>query len=230
MTKHRYSNDETPISCTPEGEDYFKKQAEQLFRRVNEGQLRELDIEVPAHVAEGIQPSESGSDLVVKPVTFASETEVEVMTLNFEPGLIVKPVDIRQDPYSSYEAIYDRVTLEEIPSEKNLSTTEIMTKLGDKFHGTHQIPEITSSFEELYENAAQDMAGHILTSAMSNLPDSRWSAPVGSVEAPILEEDEFQSRYGLVQHSIDHHWQQIQDLLSDDHQAGQHEGGQGRQE
>merc|ERR1712241_765696 len=85
VNSNRYSTEDSNISCTPEGENYFKRQTEALFKKVNEGDIDDLDIEVPAHVAYGIQPSESGSDLVVKPVTFATESEVEIMNLNFQP-------------------------------------------------------------------------------------------------------------------------------------------------
>jgi hypothetical protein len=214
IVKTSQTEESTTISCTPEGESYFKKQAEALFDRVNKGDFDDLDVEITNYELE---PSSSASDLVVKPLFHTASTEVEVMDLTFEPGLIVKPIElsVRPDPFSSYEAIYDKVSLEETSPDQPLTTAEILSKLGDKFHGTHQFPDKTASFEELYQD------NKTITIVDSVEQSRRWTAPENTVEPPILEQEEFDSRFGAVQGKIDHHWDQIEVLMNVERQCGE---------
>jgi len=41
-----------------------------------------------------------------------------------------------------------------------------MSSLGDRFQGTHEVPEFVSSFEDLYQRSAEGIADDITLSAL----------------------------------------------------------------
>jgi len=138
----------------------------------------------------------------------------------------VKPIDlkIRRVPVSSYEQIYDTVSIEDIAANSKMSAAEIMSSLGDRFQGTHEMPEFVSSFEDLYQRSAEGMADEIVNSALkatTELPGERWSAPAGAIEPPILEASEFSIRFDPLQDKIENHWEEIEIMMSTETLTGQ---------
>ena len=93
---------------------------------------------------------------------------------------------------------------------KKVSAEQILTSLEGKFQGTRDIPEYFSSFEELYSKSGE---GNV-TATGTEEPPERWSAPVGSVEAPILDDEEFSVRFGPVRDQIEQHWSEMEVLMS----------------
>ena len=49
----------------------------------------------------------------------------------------------------------------------------------------------------------------------------RWSAPAGTVEPPILDDQEFSNRLQPLQAKIDHHWDEMEILMSTETLTGE---------
>jgi len=212
------------ISSTPEGEKYFMKREESFISKVEKGEVENLAVEIADYYS--VDTESSDIQLCVKPISSTPETEIEIRDFRSESNLTVKPVDlvVRRIPVSSYEQIYDTVSIEDIAGHSRMSAAEIMSSLGDRFQGTHEIPEFVSSFEDLYQRSAEGMADDIVNSALkatSELPGERWSAPAGAIEPPILEANEFSSRFDPLQHKIENHWEEIEIMMSTETLIGQ---------
>ena len=205
---------EGKISTTPEAEAYFMKREQSFINKVYTGEVHNLAVNVSNFNA--LDTSMSESDLTVKPVAATCpEMEIEVSSLNTSRSeLTVKPMKSR-GLMSSYEAIYDRVSIEDLDHipDQMMTTSDLLDNLGDRFEGTRMVPEHASSFEDLYERSADNMAGDILSSALDTLEPARWSAPAGSIEPPILEAEEFSIRFDPVAERIQGHWQELEILL-----------------
>jgi hypothetical protein len=198
--KKRGKNEEEPciISSTPEAESYFQQQAEILYEKAASGFL---DIDV---VPERRKTSDV---LTVK--TSAPEAHFDVADLSAEPSLAVKPLRTTKGvPLSSFEALYDRTQVEDVPGDLTLGAGELFP--GDKFHGTRQEFEPgTSSFENIYHEPL-----YVGIQSDHMLPDVRWSAPADTIEPPVILKEEFDQRYGAVQERIEEHFSEISELVS----------------
>jgi len=215
--------EENKISSTPEGESYFMKREQSFISKVEKGQMEQLAVEISDYYS---LDEASNDKLCVKPIESTPETEIEIRDLPSASNLTVKPVETlaRRIPVSSYEQIYDTVSIEDIAGHSRMSAAEIMSSLGDRFQGTHEVPEFVSSFEDLYQRSAEGMADDITLSALkatAELPGERWSAPAGAIEPPILEANEFSSRIAPLQNKIENHWDQIEILMSTETLVGQ---------
>ena len=228
MRNRRLSNvsveEANKISSTPEGEKYFLKREESFISNVEKGEVENLAVEIADYYS--VDTESSDIQLFVKPISSTPETEIEIRDFRSESNLTVKPVDlvVRRIPVSSYKQIYDTVSIEDIAGHSRMSAAEIMSSLGDRFQGTHEIPEFVSSFEDLYQRSAEGMADDIVNSALkatSELPGERWSAPAGAIEPPILEANEFSSRFDPLQHKIENHWEEIEIMMSTETLIGQ---------
>ena len=215
--------EENKISSTPEGENYFMKREHSFISKVEKGEMAQLAVEISDYYS-----LEEASDdkLCVKPIESTPEAEIEIRDLPLQSNLTVKPVETlaRRIPVSSYEQIYDTVSIEDIAGHSRMSAAEIMSSLGDRFQGTHEVPEFVSSFEDLYQRSAEGMADDVVLSALkatAELPGERWSAPAGAIEPPILEASEFSSRITPLQNKIENHWDQIEILMSTETLVGQ---------
>ena len=198
------------ISTTPEGEKYFMKREESFVSKVSKGELSSLAVEISDFCS--LQSSASDHSLSVKPMKFSPEKEIVVDDLGSQSSLTVKPLERSNTSLqcSSYEHIYDSVELEEAEDQdKQISGEELLASLEGKFEGTKEIPEYFSSFEELYSKSAEE---HVPSTIDESLV--RWSAPVGSVEAPILDDEEFSTRFGPIREQIEHHWSEMEVLMS----------------
>ena len=198
------------ISTTPEGEKYFMKREESFVTKVAAGELASLAVEISDFC--NLQHSPSDQSLSVKPMEFSPETEIVVADLGSQSNLTVKPVEKSKSSVqcSSYEQIYEAIQLEDpadLEKKQQVSAEEILASLEGKFEGPRDVPEYFSSFEELYSKSG---AGPAPTSE----PVERWSAPGGSLEAPILEEEEFSSRFGPISEQISQHWTDMEVLMS----------------
>ena len=186
-------------------------------------------------------------ELCVKPVLTGPEVEIEIThtddLTDKVSGLLVKPVaKPATGLLSSYESIYDRLLFEEEeegvqpPAGENteaaavvrrhIPTTAASLVLGDHFVGAQrQLPDWAgSSFEELFERSAGDLADSILaaaTLAVAAEPFERWSAPPGVLEPPMLEAGEFCVRFDPVQERIEGHWQELEILMMEEDQKGE---------
>ena len=204
------------ISTTPEAEAYFMQREQSFINKVYTGEVHNLAVNVSNFYA--LDTSMSESDLTVKPVANANpEMEMEISSIEtLSSVLTVKPMEESKGLMSSYEAIYDRISIEDLDHipDQIMSTSDLLDNLGDRFEGTRcPVPDHASSFEDLYERSADNMAGDILNSAFDNMEPARWSAPAGSVEAPILEAEEFSIRFDPVAERIQGHWQELEILL-----------------
>lgn len=207
---------EDNISTTPEAEAYFMQREQSFINKVYTGEVHNLAVNVSNFYA--LDTSMSESDLTVKPVVNANpEMEMEISSLETSSSeLTVKPMEESKGLISSYEAIYDRISIEDLDHipDQRMSTSDLLDNLGDRFEGTRfPVPDHASSFEDLYERSADNMAGDILNSALDTMEPARWSAPAGSVEAPILEAEEFSIRFDPVAERIQGHWQELEILL-----------------
>ena len=193
------------ISTTPEGEKYFMKREESFVTKVAAGELASLAVEISDFC--NLQHSPSDQSLRVKPMEFSPETEIVVADLGSQSNLTVKPLEKSRSSVqcSSYEQIYQ---LEDPPGteKQQVSAEEILASLEGKLEGPRDVPEYFSSFEELCSKSG---AGPAATE-----PVERWSAPVGSLEAPIMDEEEFSSRFGPVSEQISQHWSDMEGLMS----------------
>ena len=216
--------DGNKISSTPEGENYFMKREESFISKVEKGEVDNLAVEISDYYS--LDTESTDITLCVKPIESTPETEIEIRDFRSESNLTVKPIEqvVRRIPVSSYEQIYDTVSIEDIAAHSRMSASEIMSSLGDRFQGTHEIPEFISSFEDLYQRSASGMADDIVTSALkatTELPGERWSAPAGAIEPPILEANEFSNRFDPLQHKIENHWEAIEIMMSTETLIGQ---------
>eukprot|EP00092_Neocalanus_flemingeri_P079432 GFUD01098953.1.p1 GENE.GFUD01098953.1~~GFUD01098953.1.p1 ORF type:complete len:2477 (-),score=634.93 GFUD01098953.1:598-7686(-) len=216
--------DGNKISSTPEGETYFMKREESFIAKVDKGEVEHLAVEISEYY--NLQTPTTENELCVKPVESTPETEIEIRDFRSASNLTVKPIDqvVRRIPVSSYEQIYDSVSIEDIGAHSKMSTAEIMSSLGDRFQGTHEMPEFVSSFEDLYQRSAEGLADEIVSSALrasTELPGERWSAPAGAIEPPILEASEFSIRFDPLQDKIENHWEAIEIMMSTETLTGQ---------
>ena len=51
-------------------------------------------------------------------------------------------------------------------------------------------------------------------SSQDSLPEVRWSAPVDSLEPPVLVKEEFEQRFGAVKDKIEGHFSEIKEMVS----------------
>ena len=213
--ERRFSNLSTEnISTTPEAEKYFMKREASFMEKVVKGELETLAVEISDFCKEG-----KVEELTVKPVQSSPGSEIEIINLEADSELTVKPMDRQRTPLtSSYEVIYNRVDIEKGVGSRQ-SVAELLGNLGDKYTVTKTLPDFTSSFDELYQKTAEDMAGDIVSSALDSFEPDRWSAPAGSVEPPILEADEFTIRFDPVAEQIQGHWQELE-IMMDDAKSG----------
>jgi hypothetical protein len=199
------------ISSTPEGEKYFMAREDSFIEKVHKGELDNLAVEVSNYFSLVA----SNEQLVVKPITENPGAEIEITDLRPDSSLRVKPIDQSQTrpPVSSFETIYDKISLEEISSVgQNMTKEEILASLGDKFQGTVEVPDFSSSCDELCQ---------LTGGASYHLPpdedlDRRWTAPAGSVEAPILEAEEFTVRFLPVLERTEGHWGQLERMMGEE--------------
>ena len=173
------------ISSTPEGEKYFMKREESFITKVDKGEVVNLAVEISDFFT--LENSRSDTNLSVKPFQCSPEKEIIVENLGSQSNLMVKPLEstIKSIPCSSYEHIYDKIEVEESQNIGNMSAAELMENLGDKFVGTHEIPESFSSFEDLYGKSVDE--NYLELESHSSVTSVRWSAPVGSLEPPFLD-------------------------------------------
>jgi len=209
------------ISSTPEGEKYFMKREESFIAKIDKGEVESLAVEISDYYSLPSVGTEN--ELCVKPVESTPEAEIEIREFSSQSDLTVKPLEtnVRRVPTSSYEQIYDSVSIEDIAANSKMSVAEIMSSLGDRFQGTHDMPECVSSFEDLYQRSADGMADESALRATAELPGERWSAPAGAIEPPILEASEFSIRFDPLQEKIEHHWEEIEIMMSTETLTGQ---------
>ena len=209
------------ISSTPEGQKYFMQREESFVAKVDRGEVENLAVEISDFYS--LETSASQSSLSVRPFVVSPEAEIVVADLGSQSSLMVKPIEktIHSFPCSSYEHIYDKIEAEEHNETKEkLSATEILSSLGDKFVGTHEIPDFYSSFEELYSKSIEEGA-ETSESSVPMTAGERWSAPAGTVEPPILDDQEFSNRLQPLQAKIDHHWDEMEILMSTETLTGE---------
>jgi len=203
------------------------KREQSFLSKFDKGEVENLAVEISEYYSYDNESSNSG--LLVKPVETTPESEIEIRSIEPKSALTVKPIDdvIRRIPASSYEQIYETVSVEDVSAHNKMTPAEILMSLGDQFQGTQDIPESFSSFEELYQRTAEDTDDATKLSplkAATELPGERWSAPAGAIEPPILEENEFSSRFDPLKYKIESHWEDIENLMSTETLTGQEPG------
>lgn len=225
--KKRISSEEEPrlISSTPEGEKYFQKQAEVLYEKAAAG---ELDVEVPRIDEQGASRPSSGLVVQLQEDQIPGEGEggggssgshIDIEDLSTEPLLAVKPlrrIAAASAALSSFEALYDKAELEEVPGDPVLGGEQLHPDR--RFQGTRPadvgLPGL-SSFENIYElqesAAAYPPPGAL---AVEELPGARWSAPADSLEPPLLVQEEFDQRYGAAQEKVGERPGNVTDLVA----------------
>ena len=198
------------ISSTPEGETYFMQREESFIKKVHQGELQSMAVEV----SDYFSLDSVSEELTVRPVLIDSGAEIEITDLRPDSSLTVKPVEFsaKRAPVSSYETIYDQISLEEIASDSTMTKEQILASLGERFHGTQEIPEGFSSFEELYQFSDGQVADTVVVTSEDNF-GRRWTAPAGTVEPPILEAEEFSLRYEPVVERTQGHWEDIEKII-----------------
>ena len=214
----RLSNSSTDgackISSTPEAESYFMKREESFIKKVFDGELQNLAVEVSDYFIS-LEPVDEA--LVVKPISEDPEAEIEITDLRPESSLIVKPVNEPRGHLSSFERVYDKISLEEIPSHSKMTKEEILASLGENFQGTVETPDFASSFDEIYQLSSVDTAqtsSRVCSMEFSaDLPGRRWTAPEGTVEAPILAAEEFSVRFEPVVERTEGHWEELERMV-----------------
>lgn len=202
---------ESKISSTPEGESYFMAREESFIKKVHEGELQTMAVEVSDYFSmESID-----DDLMVKPLVEHPEAEIEITDLRPGSNLVVRTVT--QAPVSSFETIYDKIALEEMETNTQMTKEEILASLEDKFQGAVALPEYFSSFDELYQMEMDESSG-----VMAAEEGRRWTAPAGTVEAPILEAEEFIVRLQPIAERTSGHWNELEKMLEG--QSGREKG------
>ena len=202
------------ISSTPEGEKYFMKREESFVSKVAKGEIENLAVEVGDYFS--LEHSASQSSLSVRPFVISPEAEIVVDNLGSQSNLTVKPVEKLAQNYqgSSYEHLYDSVIKVDVDGKETpISQANILEKLGDTFVAPLEIPDYFTSFEELYLRSTDEEDTTSDAAAQSALGE-RWSAPVGSVEPPILNASEFSTRLQPLKAKIDSHWDEFDVLMS----------------
>merc|ERR1719242_927479 len=190
---------EAKISSTPEGESYFLAREQSFIKKVHEGELQTMAVEVSDYFSmESID-----DDLMVKPLVEHPEAEIEITDLRPGSDLVVRSVN--QAPVSSFETIYDKIALEELETNTSMTKEELLASLEDKFQGAVELPEYFSSFDDLCQ--ISDMEESLVEEGR------RWTAPAGTVEAPILEAEEFVVRLQPVAERTSGHWNELERLL-----------------
>jgi len=155
-------------------------------------------------------------ELVVKPILEDPGAAIEITDLRPDTRLRVKPIDlsVKTAPVSSFETIYDKVDYEDVVACPRMTKDEIMSNLGDRFRGTIEVPDCISSFDELYQISSMDTETTSTSCTTSmDLPGRRWTAPAGSVEAPILAEEEFDVRFAPLVERTESHWGEIERMM-----------------
>merc|ERR1719447_1856201 len=142
---------ESKISSTPEGESYFLAREQSFIKKVHEGELQTMAVEVSDYFSmESID-----DDLMVKPLEEHPEAEIEITDLRPGSNLVVKTVT--RAPVSSFETIYDKIALEEVETNTLMTKEEILASLEDKFQGgAVEMPQYFSSFDELCQMSLED--------------------------------------------------------------------------
>ena len=239
--KKRISSEEDQqrlISSTPEGEKYFQKAAEVLYEKAAAGEALDVEVRHPGGESSR-EASESG--LVVQPqedetpglggsqiLQESDGSHIDIADLSSEPLLAVKPLrrNTAKGPagLSSFEALYDKTELEEVPGDLALGGEQMRPE--DRFQGTRTAEGVggaglpgLSSFENIYELPESAQPSHHLPA--EELPGARWSAPADTLEPPVLIREEFDQRYGAVRDKIAEHFSDISELV------GKEEGGNG---
>ena len=198
------------ISSTPEGEKYFMKREESFVAKVAKGEIENLAVEVADYYS--LEHSASQSSLSVRPFVMSPEAEIVVDNLGSQSNLTVKPVE--KLVQSSYEHLYDSVAEAEVDGKETpINQANMLEKLGDTYVAPQEIPDYFTSFEELYLKST-DEEDLLADAAAQAALGERWSAPVGSVEAPILNASEFSNRLQPLKAKIDSHWDEFDVLMS----------------
>ena len=195
------------ISTTPEAEKYFMKREESFVAKVAKGEVETLAVEISEFFP--LESSASEAALSVRPFEVSPDKEIVVADVGSQSSLTVRPVETvtRSLACSSYEHLYDGVTIEDLEDPEQtrpldqMTTEELLQNLGDKFVGTKEIPDSYGSYEELYQrDEAEEKAA--LDNASSSMPGSvRWSAPVGSLGSPHFSPPPSRPR-----HTVDSDW------------------------
>ena len=202
---------ESKISSTPEGESYFLAREESFIKKVHEGELQTMAVEVSDYFSmESID-----DDLMVKPLVEHPEAEIEITDLRPGSNLVVRTVT--KAPVSSFETIYDKIALEEVETNTLMTKEEILASLEDKFQGIVELPEYFSSFDDLCQMDMDESS-----SVMAAEEGRRWTAPAGTVEAPILEAEEFVVRLQPIAERTSGHWNELEKMLEG--QSGREKG------
>ena len=244
--KKRISSEEDPprlISSTPEGEQYFQKQAEVLYEKAAAGEALDVEVEDSREASESglvVQPHDEADSLAGSQILQRSDgSHMDISDLSSEPLLAVKPLRRGSAPrgaaaaLSSFEALYDKTELEDVPGELALGGEQMSPD--DRFQG-HQISGLPglSSFENIYElpvtvyPGERDDASTGSRLPAEELPGARWSAPADSLEPPVLVREEFDQRYGAVREKIAGHFSDITELVGkEDADAVKAKKGQG---
>lgn len=215
------SDGNNKISSTPEGESYFLAREESFIKKVHEGELQNMAVEV----SDYFSLDSVDEELVVKPIQENPEAEIEISDLRPKSSLMVKPITSSESraPVSSFETIYDKLSIEEVEPTGTMTKEEILASIGDKFQGTVEVPEYFSSFDELCQFGGEytDESSSGIASLDGDL-GRRWTAPAGTVEAPILEEEEFTVRFQPVVERTSGHWTELEKMM--DGQSGRQQG------
>merc|ERR1719278_2199284 len=190
---------ESKISSTPEGESYFMAREESFIKKVHEGELQAMAVEV----SDYFSMDSIDDDLTVKPLVEHPEAEIEITDLRPGSDLVVRSVN--QAPVSSFETIYDKIALEEMETNTSMTKEELLASLEDKFQGAVELPEYFSSFDDLCQISDMEES--------SVEEGRRWTAPAGTVEAPILKAEEFVVRLQPVAERTSGHWNELERLL-----------------
>ena len=103
--------------------------------------------------------------------------------------------------------------------KQHVSAEEILASLEGRQEGPRDIPEYFSSFEELC--SVSGAGARPQASSETAEPLERWSAPGGSLEPPIMDGEEFRSRFGPLSEQISQHWTDMEVLMSTDTLTGQ---------
>ena len=215
------SDGNNKISSTPEGESYFMAREESFIKKVHEGELQNMAVEV----SDYFSLDSVDEELVVKPIQENPEAEIEIFDLRPESSLMVKPITSSEyrAPVSSFETIYDKLSIEEVEPTGTMTKEEILASIGDKFQGAAEVPEYFSSFDELcqfgVEYSDQSSSG---VASLDGDFGRRWTAPAGTVEAPILEADEFTVRFQPIVERTSGHWNELEKMMGG--QSGRQQG------
>ena len=187
MKRQRSDLSETAmISSTPEAESYFRRKAALESKRTDlEIEVDDLSSQTDTLVVVPVEEEEDEdektlvstadvteiSDLEVKPVLEIAplnEFPNELETALFEQDDISGP---GIEHSSSFEALYDAAQLETVPS--NIPLEEI--GIGDHFQGTFNLPDIRSSFENLYTAGAEPVISEPPGKVYHAWTEQRWS-------------------------------------------------------